>query len=306
MPASKVLGHRMVCYHFRVHITALESDCTKHVAISPVSELKRLPINRICANCLKPSHARYLYAMIAAARILAVFIIVVEISFNGAARADAVKMSVSGLCHPPESRWYERTSNYTAYDSIKACLAASGRLPQGMNLRDIRATRSTANEYRSYDRDAFRHWVDSDSDCQDTRAELLISQSTTEVRFAKENVRCRVIAGRWISPFTGKVIQNSDAVEIDHVVALKWAWERGAWRWPDNERERFANDPVNIMAVEASLNSQKRARSPDKWLPPSAQCGYVARFRRVANLYDLEPTTSEAMWMKSFLDSCRT
>jgi hypothetical protein len=80
---------------------------------------------------------------------------------------------------------------------------------------------------------------------------LLITQSTTEVRFAKNEGRCRVTSGRWISPFTGKVIQNSDAVEIDHVVDLRWSWERGAWQWPDNKRERFANDPINIMAVEA-------------------------------------------------------
>ena len=188
-------------------------------------------------------------------RIVSVLAVALSASFNGAVYADVVKMSSSGLCHPLESRWYERTKNYTAYDSIEACLDADGRLPSGMSLRSIQASRNAAGEYQLYDRDAFRHWVDADSDCQDTRAELLIAQSTTEVRFAKDGDRCRVVSGRWISPFTGNVIQNSDDVEVDHVVALKWAWERGAWQWPDNKRERFANDLVNIMAVEASLNS---------------------------------------------------
>ena len=195
--------------------------------------------------------------MSSASRIFSVLAVVLGASFNGSVHADVVKMSSSGLCHPPESRWYERTTNYTAYDSIEACLDADGRLPTGMSLWSIRASRHPAREYQPYDRDAFRHWLDADSDCQDTRAELLIAQSTTEVRFAKDGDRCRVVTGRWISPFTGNVIQNSDAVEIDHVVALKWAWERGAWQWPDNKRERFANDLVNIMAVEASFSKDQ-------------------------------------------------
>ncbi len=223
---------------------------------------------------------------------------------SGVASAEMVKKTSSGICHPPASSYYERTKNFRPFDSVEACLASGGRLPK--RLAQKQSTLSIKGNSNSYDRSAFGHgWDDRDSDCQDTRAELLISQSTTEVRFAKENERCRVIAGRWISPFTGKVIQNSDAVEIDHVVALKWAWERGAWQWPDNERERFANDPINIMAVESSLNSQKGARGPEKWLPPSAQCGYVARFRRIVKLYDLKPSASETRWMKSFLDSCR-
>lgn len=34
------------------------------------------------------------------------------------------------------------------------------------------------------------------------------------VRFADES-RCRVVSGRWISPFTGKVIQNSSEIDIE-------------------------------------------------------------------------------------------
>ena len=244
--------------------------------------------------------------MVRASRTLPICVFALAILFSISADADLVKKSNSGLCHPPESRWYERTKNYTGYDSIEACLDADGRLPSGMSLRSIRASRNPALEYQPYDRDAFRHWLDADSDCQDTRAELLIAQSTTEVRFAKDGDRCRVITGRWISPFTGNVIQNSDAVEIDHVVSLKWAWERGAWQWTDNKRERFANDPINIMAVEASLNSSKGARGPTEWLPPSAQCGYVARFFRVVKQYDLQPSASESGWIRSFLNKCRS
>ena len=66
-----------------------------------------------------------------ASRIVSVLAIVLGASFNSAVHADVVKMSGSGWCHPPESRWYERTTNYTAYASIERCLDADGRLPSG-------------------------------------------------------------------------------------------------------------------------------------------------------------------------------
>ncbi|MFY3772988.1 GmrSD restriction endonuclease domain-containing protein [Marinobacter salsuginis] len=74
--------------------------------------------------------------------------------------------------------------------------------------------------------------------------------------------RYRVASGRWISPFTAKVIQNSREIEIDHVVPLKLAWERGAKGWTQADREGFANDVVNRWSVELSLNRSKGARGP--------------------------------------------
>jgi len=58
--------------------------------------------------------------------------------------AETVKKTSSGICHPPESSWYERTENYTAYDSVEACLEADGRLPKGLTLASLsdRQTRS--------------------------------------------------------------------------------------------------------------------------------------------------------------------
>jgi hypothetical protein len=145
-----------------------------------------------------------------------------------------------------------------------------------------------------YKRSAFGHgWDDKDGDCQDSRAEALIAQSSTEARFADES-RCRVVTGRWISPFTGKVIQNSSEIDIDHVAPLKWAWDHGAKTWSRAKRDTFANDPVNLWPVDLSLNRSMGAKGPDEWLPPSAQCGYVSRFIRVVTMYDLQPSSSEA------------
>jgi len=103
-------------------------------------------------------------------------------------------------------------------------------------------------------RSAFGHgWDDQDGDCQNSRAEALIATSTTPVRFATGK-RCRVVTGRWVSPFTGRVIQNAGEIDIDHVVPLAWSWSRGAGQWSREKREQFANDSMNLWPVEASLN----------------------------------------------------
>ncbi|WP_275898176.1 HNH endonuclease family protein [Marinobacter sp. BW6] len=124
------------------------------------------------------------------------------------------------------------------------------------------------------------------------------------MRFATDKA-CRVIAGRWVSPFTGKTIQNSNEIDIDHVVPLRWAWEHGAKGWAKAKRERFANDLINLWPVELGLNRSKGAQPPSDWLPPSSQCGYVARFTRIVKKYGLEPSQSETKWLLTFLDQCR-
>lgn len=215
-----------------------------------------------------------------------------------------VKQSSSGICHSPQSSWYERTKNYTSFDSLESCLDEGGRLPIGLSVASLNSAENE-DEKKGYERSAFGHgWNDADGDCQDSRAEALIATSSTTVRFAADK-ECRVVTGRWISLFTGKVIQNSNEIDIDHVVPLKWAWKRGAKVWLQAKRERFANDMVNLWPVELSLNRSKGAQGPDEWLPPSGQCGYVARFLRIVKQYDLQPSASETEWIKSFLNSCR-
>ncbi|WP_067222775.1 HNH endonuclease family protein [Marinomonas gallaica] len=94
--------------------------------------------------------------------------------------------------------------------------------------------------------------------------------------------------GRWISMYSGEVIFDASKLDIDHVVPLKWAWEHGAMFWSKAKRKEFANAPVNLVAVEASLYRQKGAKGLDEWLPPKNQEQYKARFQRVALKYGLK------------------
>lgn len=177
---------------------------------------------------------------------------------NDTATAGTIKQSTSGLCHPPQSSWYNRIRTYKFFETVEACLDAGGRLPKGMSLASLdqakRSARASSGAMARYQRSAFGHgWDDANGDCRNSRAEALVDSSTTQVRFATDR-GCRVVAGRWVSAFTGKVIQNASNIDIDHVVPLAWSWDRGANKWSDEKRLQFANDPVNLLPVEASLN----------------------------------------------------
>jgi hypothetical protein len=51
-----------------------------------------------------------------------------------------VKQSSSGICHDKSNGSYNRTKNYTPFDSIVACINAGGRLPKGKTNQVDNAT----------------------------------------------------------------------------------------------------------------------------------------------------------------------
>lgn len=229
---------------------------------------------------------------------IAAAILIALTTLPATASAPPVKLSSSGICHDRSSPWYERTTNFRPFESLDACLAV-GRLPRGHGAAAASAARGTRN---SYERDLFGGWADEDRDCMNTRHELLAQLSTRAPIYSED--RCRVIRGRWNDPYTGHIFLDSRDMDIDHLVPLHWAWQRGADRWSRDKRERFANDPINLFAVDAGTNREKGARGPLEWLPPNAsfRCEYILRFTRVTRLYDLDIPSSEAR----SLDALRT
>lgn len=241
----------------------------------------------------KQSQIRCISERVAIAALLAV---VLAISGNTTAQ-QVVKKSTSGLCHCPGGQFYERTTNFTPYDTIDACLASGGRdLQQGQGACPTRlpSPSVTSLEFQDYDRSAFGGWADTDNDCQNTRHERLEARSLTAVGTSVEG--CRIVTGHWDDFYTGKIVSVSTELDIDHIVPLRWAWERGASLWEPEKRWRFANDPANLLPVSASANRSKGAAGPLEWLPPNEgfACEYVLRFSRVIDLYELEVPAEEA------------
>lgn len=70
----------------------------------------------------------------------------------------------------------------------------------------------------------------------------------------------KIVEGRWVCAYTQKKMRYPSEVEIDHVVSLKYAWERGARRWGYEKRVEFARDPLNLVAVSRSANRSKGDR----------------------------------------------
>ena len=170
--------------------------------------------------------------------------------------ADLVKKSQSGICHDSTSTSYSRTKNYTAYGSLNACLQSGGRLPKSRKASAPAANTASPSSGK-YRREAFgRGWDDADHNCMNTRHELLLKQSTSTVDTGSN--RCTVNRGRWFDPYTGKTFYNARELDIDHLVPLKWAWDHGADRWTNDKRLRFANDEVNLFAVQASVKPGER------------------------------------------------
>ena len=198
---------------------------------------------------------------------------------------EVIKKSKNSICHDITSPSYSRIKNFTAYSSLQECLNERGRLPKN--------TKSALLITDKYSRSKFGSgWRDNDKDCQNSRMEALISQSVAPLKY-KTSDNCKVVSGRWNSPYSGKTIYKASDIDIDHVVPLKWAWEHGANKWSKKKRVEIANDPINLLSVEASLNRQKGAKGLDGWLPPQNICQYILRFERVRKTYNLTLNSPE-------------
>ena len=250
------------------------------------------------------SSGRRLLARIAGGATLAAMALAsgLATAIPAAAQAGPVKQSTSGLCHCPGGSYYARTTTFSDYPTLDACLSNGGREPRvgqgtcpgvASASTSARMTIGATHAVRGYDRDLFGGWDDADGDCRNTRHELLAELSTGPVHYSDDG--CRVIHGRWNDPYTGMIFTSSRNMDVDHLVPLKYAWDRGADTWPRAKRERLANDPVNLFAVDAGANRSKGARGPLEWLPPNDgfACQYILRFQRVAAGYGLAIPTAE-------------
>ena len=138
-----------------------------------------------------------------------------------------------------------------------------------------------------YERERFGDgWVDTDRNGCDTRNDVLARDLTGET-FRPGTNDCVVLSGTLADPYSGRTIEfrrgedTSDDVQIDHVVALSDAWQKGAQNWDADRRAAFANDPLNLLAVDGPLNMQKGDGDAATWLPPntSYRCAPTSRGR---------------------------
>lgn len=152
-------------------------------------------------------------------------------------------------------------------------------------------------------------WKDVDGNGCDTRNDVLQRDFTGEILAAGG---CTVLGGEWTDPYSGVHFvfdHRPSEIDGDHVVALSDAWQKGAQQWSQAKRERFANDPLNVVMTTASLNRQKGDGDAATWLPPlkKYRCAYVARQIAVKRKYGVWVTRAERAAMRAVLakPSCR-
>lgn len=154
-----------------------------------------------------------------------------------------------------------------------------------------------------------QRWRDIDRNGCDTRNDIL-NRDLTDKTWRANTRGCVVLSGILAEPYSGETKyfdkSQASAIQIDHVVALSDAWQKGAQALTAAQRETLANDPLNLLAVDGRLNQQKSDGDAATWLPPHKdfRCAYVSRQIAVKAKYRLWVTEAERDAMVRILSNC--
>ena len=124
--------------------------------------------------------------------------------------------------------------------------------------------------------------------------------------------KCRVLSGELNDPYSGETVNftygaaTSRDVQIDHIVAVSDAWQKGAQSWSAEKRHQFYNDLENLLAVSGKANQAKSDGDAATWLPPNKafRCQYVVLQIKVKLKYGLWVTEAEKKVMSEQLQKC--
>lgn len=157
--------------------------------------------------------------------------------------------------------------------------------------------------------DYLTNWLDRDSDCVDTRDEVLMIESAVPPTLSSDG--CDVLAGLWNDPYTGLSFTNPGDLDVDHLVPLKEAHDSGAYLWSTDRKREFANDLATahaLIAVDLSANRSKGSRDPAAWLPTNTayHCEYIRNWVDVKDKYGLTYDEAEQAAIESILGKTLT
>jgi hypothetical protein len=190
---------------------------------------------------------------------------------------------------------------------------APGPPPEGAKIAVVVLTTLTVRDRApkaGYNRDHFGGDWREVGGC-DMRNRIL-QRDLDKVLVSKDD-GCTVLRGTLKSDaYAGQTVAfkkgpgTSQAVQIDHIVPVSDAWQKGAQQWPPGKREAFYNDPLNLIAVHGPTNMQKGDGDAAIWLPlnKAYRCRYVARQIAVKAKYDLWVTEAERTAMQRVLFYC--
>lgn len=232
----------------------------------------------------------------------------------------------SNLVESPESSSAEPVANSSASETELSPLgqtsSSSGASASSDELEDSEPASPLASDLleelpvrgrttkAGYSRDEFySSWPTIDG-C--SLRQRIIRRELGDSAVISSEDNCTVISGEFDEPYTGSHMifyQKSDfssGIQIDHVVALSDAWQKGAQKLSKSRRYELATDPLNLLAVDAKTNQGKSDGDAASWLPPNKKfrCTYVTRQISVKYKYSLWVTEAEKNAIKNVLTSC--
>ena len=147
----------------------------------------------------------------------------------------------------------------------------------------------------TYSRSLWRHWTDENKNCLNTRHEILKDRSEIQTSVIKRGKDCYVTKGLWSDYYYPEKLTAPKKIDIDHLIPLKHAHDIGGYMWDEKLKEKFANDPENLVITNRKYNRQKGVKTIAQWLPInfSYACKYYKDWMKIKKKYDLPISKAE-------------
>jgi hypothetical protein len=196
-----------------------------------------------------------------------------------------------------------------------------GALPPGDDAQaeaSLDAVPVSGESNVAYDRDQWKHWNNVRS-CWTVREEVIARQAekgTLKLLDADKQPTtnlgkaCSITSGSWKDPYTGSVITDPGALDVDHMVPLGEAAKSGGQGWDTARKEKYANalTPGHLVAVSATANRAKGDKDPGEWKPSNRAvwCAYASSWINVKSTWGLSVDAAEKKALNSMLQACPT
>lgn len=152
----------------------------------------------------------------------------------------------------------------------------------------------------AYDRNEYGAWKDLDSDCKNTRIEVLEKYSIAPPKI----YNCNSIIGKWIDYYTGLEYNTSSILDIDHIIPLKYVDSR--IKLNNADKITMANDIDNLLPTTKHINRSKGSKSLYQWLPPNQKfrCEYISKWIMISNKYGFSLLEKDMKVIKDYSLIC--
>ena len=217
----------------------------------------------------------------------------------------AIGTLISGCTHTVSRP--EASSHSTAPETREQTLASPSSPAIQSSLLDALTVRPDG-PMAGYDRARFGvPWKDTDHNGCDQRNDVLVHDAGS---VAKDERRpCQVVAISLTDPYTGETLIKLSDIQIDHVVSLGAAWRAGAAGWTDTQRELYATDERNLLAVKGTVNQAKGDDPPERFqhlIQRDSWCKVARTYVVTSQTWHLTITPASHDALAGMLTTCRS